>query len=143
MGKYSNSYGKKAVPPRQPRQTHEIWRGLGCLLMLLIPLISIASAYQTVDWLAGSTWKIIPRQLLGHPRLPDFIYKSSGLVTILNPITKVDNFYAIVAASILYMVLLSGLISLVYSMVYIAVAPNRYGPTDAPPPKIKVTKKSR
>jgi hypothetical protein len=141
MGKYSTHTQRDL--PKKSREPHEIWRGFGCLIMILIPIISIAAGSETISWLKDSDMNFIPRQMMGMPRLPDFMYKSSGLLTIFLPITKVENFYAIATASILYMVTLSGIISVVYAAVYSMVAPSRYGPTDAPPPKIRITKKSR
>jgi hypothetical protein len=141
MGKYSNTFTQKELPKKG--QTHEIWKSLGCLMMVLIPIISIASAYETVNWLLTLEDKIIPRQLLGVPRPPDFIYKSDGLLRIFTFVTGFENFYAIAVISLIYIFLLSGLISMVYAAVYSRVAPNRYGPLDAPPQKVKITKKSR
>jgi hypothetical protein len=140
MGKYT-SY--KPEKPQKSKEPHEIWRGLGCLLMLIIPAISIAASTLTVDYLSGPDIKLIPRQLLGKPRLPDFVYSSEGLVTLFTPITKIEDFYAIAVVSLFYMLIIGGVISVIYAAVYSAVGPSRYGPTDAPPPKIKVVKKSR
>jgi hypothetical protein len=75
--------------------------------------------------------------------MPDIAYKLSGLRIILEPVTKIPNFYANAIASILYMVTISGMISVIYAATYNMVGPSRYGPTDAPPPKVKITKKSR
>jgi cation transporter-like permease len=141
MGKYSTYTHKETS--KKSREPHEIWRGLGCLLMLIIPVISIAASSLTVDYLSRPGFKVIPRQLLGKPRLPDFVYKSDGLVTIFSPVTAIEDFYAIAVVSLFYMLIIGGVISVIYAAVYSAVGPSRYGPTDAPPPKIKVVKKSR
>ena len=57
---------------------------------------------------------------------------------ILSPVTAIKHFYAYAVASIFYMVLLGGISSLGYAIVYRIVGPARYGPLDAPPPKVKV-----
>jgi cobalamin synthase len=80
---------------------------------------------------------------LGAARLPDFFYKSSGLLQLFGFITRIPNFYAHAAVSILYMVLIGGIISVIYAVVYRMVGPSRYGPLDAPPPKIKTKKYTR
>ncbi len=141
MGKYSTFTHKETS--KKSREPHEIWRGLGCLMILIIPAISIAASSLTVNYLSSPGFRIIPRQLLGKPRLPDFVYKSDGLVTIFTPITTIEDFYAIAVVSFFYMLIIGGVISVIYAAVYSAVGPSRYGPTDAPPPKIKVVKKSR
>lgn len=118
------------------KQPHHLWRGLGCLIMLIIPVISVAAGYETVQY-AFAEGYTIPYQLLGTPRYPDFFYESNGLMQILRPITGIRHFYAYAAASVLYMILIGGVSSFAYSVVYRMVGPARYGPLDAPPPKVK------
>ena len=111
--------------------------------MIIIPAISIAAAVQTVAFLLANKIRIIPSQLLGYPQLPDLFYKSTGLMTIFGHLTKMENLYAQIVFSLMYMLIISGLISLAYAITYSIVGPSRYGPTDAPPEKIRITKKSR
>jgi hypothetical protein len=138
--KYSTTQRESSLT--KSKQPHEIWRGLGCLMILIIPVISIAAGYETISFALKSEWSI-PYQLLGTLPMPDIAYKLSGLRIILEPVTKIPNFYANAIASILYMVTISGMISVIYAATYNMVGPSRYGPTDAPPPKVKITKKSR
>jgi hypothetical protein len=58
-------------------------------------------------------------------------------MTILRPVTNTQHFYAKAAASLIYVTLLGGLSSFGYSVVYRMIGPSRYGPLDAPPPKVK------
>jgi hypothetical protein len=143
MGRHTGSSTQGGSSISQRKQPHEVWRGIGCLMMLVIPAISIAGASETVKMILANGNRIIPRALLGHPSMPDIANKLSGLRTILAPVTKIDNFYAIAVVSILYMIILSGVISVIYAATYNMVGPSRYGPTDAPPPKVKRVKKSR
>lgn len=140
MGKYS-SLSRKRITPKSDGP-HEIWRGIGCLMMLIIPAISIAAGVSTVNYGLKHNWPI-PYQLLTAPVLPKFFYKSSGLLAIFYPLTQIQNFYAYVAVSILYAILIGGVISLVYAIIYRLVGPSRYGPLDAPPPKIKTKRYTR
>jgi hypothetical protein len=119
------------------KQPHYIWRGIGCVMMILIPVISIAAGVLTIK-IALEQGYTVPYQLLGTPRYPDIFYKSTGLMTILRPITNTEHFYAKAAASLIYMTLLGGLSSFGYAVVYRMIGPSRYGPLDAPPPKAKV-----
>lgn len=140
MGKYTSSSRKRMKP--KPEGPHAIWRGIGCIMVLIIPAISIAAGIETVNYGLTEKWTF-PVQLLGYPKMPDFFYKSSGLMTIFTPITRIPNFYAHAAVSFLYMVAIGGVISVLYAFVYNMVGPSRYGPTDAPPPKIKTKKYTR
>jgi hypothetical protein len=140
MGKYT-SYTQKELPPKG--ETHEIWSGFGCIIMLIIPVISYAAGVLTVEWIVGNNWRLFPREWLGTPRMPDIVYRSDGLSALLLWLTDIKNLYAYLIVGLIYMLLISGLISAIYAAVYGAIGPKRYGPLDAPPPKIKVIKKSR
>lgn len=141
MGKYQ-SLAKKKVIQEKSHDVHVAWRGIGCLMMLVLPFISMAAAVITIDYGINHNWAI-PYQLLGFPRYPDWFYASSGLMTILNPITNTKHFYAYAVTTILYMILLSGVISVLYAFVYRFVGPPRYSPLDVPPPKVKIKKYKR
>lgn len=141
MGKYSTSSRR---PPPKPKAEgpHAIWRGIGCLMMLIIPAISIAAGYMTVNYAIEKRWAI-PYQLTGTMRLPDYFYKSTGLIQVFGPLTRIPNLYAHASASILYMIMIMGVISVIYATVYRMIGPSRFGPTDAPPPKIKTKRYTR
>ncbi|MBE0670620.1 MAG: hypothetical protein IH588_08540 [Anaerolineales bacterium] len=140
MGKYRSSAVRREKPKDQG--PHVIWRGLGCLMMIIIPLISFASSYELVNYGLSNEWSI-PYQLLGTPKLPEFIYKSDALWTVFKPITEIQHFYAYLAIGILIMILLSGFISVVYAIIYRILGPARWGPLDMPPPKFKSKKYTR
>ncbi len=140
MGKYQSSVKKRTV--EKSRDVHVAWRGIGCLMMLVIPVISIAASVLTVDYGLNNGWTI-PYQLLGYPKYPDWFYSSNGLMTILSPITNTKHFYAYAVVSLLYMILLAGVMSVVYAFIYRLIGPSRYGPLDVPPPNIKLKKYKR
>jgi hypothetical protein len=140
MGKYSTSSRKK-VPPK-PENPHFIWRGIGCLMMIIIPVISFAAGYETINYGLERGWQI-PYQWLGTPRYPDLFYRSDALMTLLSPITNTPNFYAYAITGVVYATLLGGIISVAYAIAYRYVGPPQYGPLDAPRPNIKVKKYKR
>jgi hypothetical protein len=143
MGKYSTSTTQMESSIKKAKEPSPLWRGIGCLMMIVIPAISIFAGNETVKYLAKNMLRAIPIQLQGYPQLPDIVFKSSGLKAVFGPLAYINNFNAIVVVSLIYMILISALISVIYATVYAFVGPSRYGPTDAPPEKIKVTKKSR
>ena len=140
MGKYRSSATRRQKPVDSG--PHFIWRGLGCLMMIIIPAISFASAYELVNYGLDHEWTI-PYQLLGTPQLPAIIYKSDALWQIFGRITGIKNFYAYLSIGVLIMILLSGLISVIYAMIYSYLAPSRWGPMDMPPPKFNPKKYTR
>lgn len=140
MGKYRSSAVKRTVEKK--REPHFAWRGIGCLMLILIPVMSWAAGYETIHYGLDNGWPI-PYQLLGTPVYPDFFYKSSGIMILLSPITAIPHFYAIALTSLMYMVVLGGIMSMVYAFAYRAITPTRYGPLDAPPPNVKVKRYKR
>jgi len=140
MGKYRSSARRVEKPKDQG--PHFVWRGLGCMMMIIIPAISYAAATLTIDYGLAHSWSI-PYQLLGYPKLPDLIYKSNALVALLAPITRIQNLYAYLGLGILYMIVISGTISIIYAAIYSMLGPSRWGPMDMPPPKFKPKKYTR
>lgn len=141
MGKYS-SKSRRVEKPKRGDGTHVIWRGIGCVMMIIIPAISIAAGYETINYGLDNDWTI-PYQLLGTARLPDIFYESTGLWAVFGFMTRIPHFYAYAATSFLYMVLIGGVCSVTYAFVYRLIGPPQYGPLDAPPPKIKTKKYTR
>ncbi len=140
MGKYRSSATRRQKPVEQG--PHFVWRGLGCLMMIIIPVISFASAYEIVNYGLDHNWTI-PYQLLGNPQLPDFIRQSNALWSVFRPIAGIQHFYAYASFGILIMILLSGSISVIYAIAYRILGPSRWGPLDMPPPKFKPKKYTR
>lgn len=140
MGKYKSSATRREKP--KPKGPHFIWTGLGCLMMIIIPVISFAAAYETVNYGLDHEWSL-PYQLLGTPQLPEIVYKSDALWSVLGPLTNIKNLYAYAAVGFLFMILLSGIISFIYAVIYRMLGPSRWGPLDVPPPRIKTKKYTR
>lgn len=134
MTKYATTRKKEKVKTNQP---HYVWRGIGCVMMILIPVISYAAGVETINYAIAHRWTI-PIELLGLPRFPDLFYQSSGLMTLLAPIARVKHFYAYATAAAAYAILLGAITSMAYAIVYRMTGPSQYGPLDAPPPKVKV-----
>ena len=140
MGKY-NTF--TPGPQKSKNEPREGWKTVGCLMMLFVPAVSIAAGYATVNWMIKMKVGRIPYGWLGYARMPSFIAGSSGLRTMFSWLFGIENLYAHIVASIIFMLVISSVILIVYSIVYSIVGPSRYGPLDAPPEDIKVTKKSR
>lgn len=141
MGKYTSFTPQRPLKPKSD-VPHEIWRGIGCIMMIIVPAISIALGVVLVKYGTTHGWSI-PYQLLGYPALPEFVFKSSGLVALLAPVTRIQNFYAYLTAGAAITILLSGLISMLYAFIYRFFGPPRWGPLDEPPPRIKTKRYTR
>jgi len=133
MSKYQSTRRVEKVKSNQP---HYAWRGIGCVMMILIPVISYAAGVETIKY-AIANRMAVPIELLGFPRFPALFYQSGGLMAILAPIARIKHFYAYVATGVAYTILLGAVISMVYALIYRTIGPAQYGPLDAPPPKVK------
>jgi hypothetical protein len=114
--------GRKARNP----EPHPIWRGLGCVFMVIIPLLSMGLADLLIDANFANGWIRIPRNLLNTFTVP-------GVMTI-------TSFYAKAAFTVVIAVILFGLYTVFYASLYSMFGPPKLGPQDVPPvrPRRKV-----
>jgi hypothetical protein len=133
MGRYSPSNFR--TPPPRAEGPHPVWRGIGCILMIVIPIISFGLAELTIqiNW----TQQYIPYQLLGYPIMPAILWRPGFLDPILAFMQGIPNLYGILVFFLLYLVVLGAFVSVGNAYLYKTLGPPRYGPQDAPPPKIK------
>ena len=131
MGQYY-----RQAPPRS-KDPHPVWNGLGCLMLIIVPAMSIALAIGAVELVLQQGWPF-PYQLLGHPIFPPYLYATPALAAVFGGIASVNNLYAYISVSLVFMLLLGGIVSMLYAVLYRFTGPPRYGPTDAPPPKVKI-----
>lgn len=139
MSKYSK-YQKQEY--KRPLGLHPIWRGIGCLIAVILPIISYFGSLEIIKIGLAKGWPI-PQSLLGFVTFPIWVWKYSILTNLLAPITIIPNFYAVVVFTIVLTIILSGILSLVYSIIYRIVAPPQLSDVDAPPIKGRKVKKSR
>jgi hypothetical protein len=141
MTKYTTASQRRKAAPRE-QEVHAIWRGIGCLLILIVPTIAYFLASASVQLAVDQNWPM-PYQLMGYPIMPDLLWKAVGLTPALVFIQSQNNLYAVLMITLLYIVIFGALVSFIYALVYKYVGPARYGPQDAPPPKIKAKRYKR
>jgi len=128
--------------PARSKDPHPVWRGIGCLIMLLVPALSLGISVLLIE-MALSLGIQLPPGLLGYPLMPNILFRVPGLVPILNWIHSINNLYAILVGAFAIAIILASLLALGYAFLYRLVGPPRYSPLDAPPPNIKVRKYKR
>jgi len=128
-------------PAPLPKGPHPIWRGFGCIISLIIPIISYAGAFMLIDIGSQLGWPI-PYQLMGPPAIHPLLWKIDALIPFWAFIQSQNNLYAILSLAFLFTVILESLTSIVYALMYRSAVP-RYRPLDAPPPNIKVNRYKR
>ena len=139
MGNYrfnDEAYKKKQSPAGL--------RGIGCLMTILLPMISYIAAVELLKIIeVQSFFYAISPSLFGVPSIPQPLMEIKSIQPLLYKISSWANLEAHILFGLAILLALSGTISLVYAIVYRAIAPPRYGALDAPPQKHRDTKKSR
>lgn len=62
-GKYRRYVNEPEAPHRNRREIHPIWRGVGFVMIILIPIIS----YAATDVLLKQSWFPIPVDMIAQP----------------------------------------------------------------------------
>lgn len=139
MGKYTSRVKKPAMPKRNT--VNPYMRGIGCLLMLIVPVFSYAAG----DLLAGQGFgrQIIPAEWYGYVTFPPVLANLTGLSGLLRFLAGIRHLPATLALAAVVMIVVGGIISVIFGWMYSLFAPSMYGPMDVPPPRVKTKKYKR
>jgi len=137
MGKYVRYHTK--TPGKKPM--HPVWRGIGCLLIVFVPLLSLWLMTVFVPKIVGTGR--LPYQLVGHVQFPKWVLKLHFLESITGFIGSLDNLWISIITFLVILLLLSTIVSISYALIYGAIGPARYNEMDAPPAKYKTKKYTR
>jgi hypothetical protein len=111
----------------QGPKIHPIWRGIGCVMLVLLPII----AYAAADTFFDSADRLV--------LFNSTIFPSSGIVSRVlisiplwgDTVLRVSIFH--IVFMLLFSILAYLIFSFVYALIYRVTGPPKYGPTDAPP----------
>lgn len=106
---------------------HPIWRGIGCLMIIIIPIMAYAAADLFLQAAPGMGL---------FPQAAD-IYQNIDLKYFVLPFSLGEAIFTVFFAVLGFMIF-----AFLYTFAYRVAGPPKYGPTDAPPPK-PVKKKRR
>lgn len=127
MGKFDRFERQQQQSAARPWKIHPIWRGIGCLMLILIPVMAYAAADVFLQY--APSWGLFPRTAE--------IYGNINLDFIVLPISLGQALF-----TVLFMVMGFVLFTTAYAFIYGVAGPPKYGPTDAPPPR-RVKKRRR
>ena len=135
MGKFDR-YEKFQEMQQQPAsQVHPIWRGIGCVMLILIPIVAYAAADTFFD--NASNISVLGSTVFPRSGILYRVYFSFPLWE--NTLLRISPFHLVFM--IVFSVLGYLVLSLVYAIVYRFTGPPKYGPTDSPP--IRRSRKNR
>ncbi|MBC8508419.1 MAG: hypothetical protein H8D34_26480 [Chloroflexi bacterium] len=106
---------------REEKGIHPVWRGIGCVLFVLLPVMSYAGAVELVKANYRNGWFAVPSDLAQAVAIPY--------------IGVISHLYAYLAVGVVLLVFGFGILTIVYSVLNTTMGPPKYGPTDAPPPR--------
>ena len=138
MGRYRDTIKTSEKKVEGP---HSIWRGFGCMIIIIVPILSFAAANVTLPLFLNRG--LVPPQLLITPQIPAWLWYVPVLAQIIQNLFVRPAIFAILVLTFMYILILGGIFSVIYAAMYRMVAPARYGPMDAPPPKVKIKKYKR
>ena len=130
MGKYS-SYSKPKPKPRI-EGVHPVMRGIGCLMMVIVPILSYGLAVLLVNYGTQRGWPI-PSEWYGPPKFPQLLWDLQGLRPILQFLQAQSNLVANLIFAFVLIVLIGVIMAIIYGYIYTLFGPPKYGPQDAPP----------
>jgi hypothetical protein len=139
MGKYSSRRRNETVSVK--KTVNPYMRGIGCLLMVIVPVFS----YAVGDYLAKQRfgWQILPEGWYVNMTFPDWIANVSGLNAVAGWLGSIENLPATLAIAMLVTIVVGGILSIIYGYMYNLLTPSKYGPMDVPPPRVKTKKYKR
>ncbi|MFZ5911106.1 MAG: hypothetical protein ACOYYU_13925 [Chloroflexota bacterium] len=112
------------------------------MIIVIVPLLSYGLALVTRPFF--SQMGLVPYEFTTVPQAPDWLWKFiPRLASLVEQVISHPNIKAHLALALVYTIFLGGFLAFVYAILYQAFGPSRYGPMDAPPPKIKVKKYTR
>lgn len=107
------------TPPKPSKMPlHPIWRGIGCILLIFIPLLSYFVSSSLINNRQDIPWLVIPQDLIITQFKDSFI-----IIKLLYAGILVLAIGAVLA-----------LVTFVLNRIF---GPSRFGPHDIPPEKVK------
>lgn len=139
MAKYQNYQKAKELPRNE---IHPVWRGIGCIIMIITPIISGAAAKLLLDFGRVQKWPFL-YELSGYFRFPEIFYKIPGISMLANYISSIPYFKALAVFFLLLLLAFSGILAVLNAVLYRLVGPPRYTRIDEPAPRVKTKRYTR
>ena len=135
-----HGYDFKSQEDTRPWEIHPIWRGFGCIMVLLIPLMAYAAASLIIDLNTEQNWGFpVPVEMA---RTVDINF---ALPYVDNPgiNLSIPHFYGNLVLGAVLMLIGYGILMFIYILLYSMMGPPRLGPLDAKPVRKKPKKRRR
>src|SRR5918996_4684 len=106
MGKYT-THSRQRPKPRNVG-VHPVMRGIGCIMMVVVPILAYGIALLLIDYGTQHGWPIPPNWL--RPiTIPSLLLNLRGLEPVWNFLLRQDNLIAVVVFTIAITVVIGGM----------------------------------
>lgn len=138
-----SKYEKYTIKPKKERRwkIHPIWRGIGCFMLVIIPVVSYAAAYMVARANYQAGWVKIPAELRGWVDLSLVLRYIPRLGEIIP--ANLRFYYLDIALTLAFMVVAFGLLTLFYGILYSATGVTKTDPYYVPPVRKSPKRSSR
>jgi len=140
MGKYRSAQ-KAPSASTMHRTVNPYMRGIGCLLMLVVPVFSYFTGLELAK--NGVGRQVLPASFYGYMTFPSALYNFSGTSFIVQKLSGIAYLPATLTMAFIIIIIVGGLLSIIFGYMYSVFAPSKYGPFDVPAPRIKTKKYKR
>jgi hypothetical protein len=106
-------YSSTLIKPAKKKEPNPVWRAIGLIFIIVVPLLSIIASLVLVDQNQKHEWFTFPNDLM-LPKATD-------------PLIAIKILYAVI-----FLLVFSALATLITFLVYKFFGPPRYGPYDVP-----------
>ncbi len=138
MGRYTSYQREKAKAKR--KEVNPIMRGIGCILIVLVPILAYGIAIYVVDYGVRKGWAL-PPTWLGIIAIHPLLLRLAGLSIIWNFLQAQNNLVANLFFAAAIAIVIFGILAIIYGFTYKLFGPPEYGPTDMPPIKGRKVKR--
>jgi hypothetical protein len=139
MGKYSKFERREVV---RPYKIHPIWRGIGLILIVLVPIMAGAAASETAKFARAQNFSLMYEMPLTL-QLPNILYSLPYIGPWAASAATIRDLPAMILFFFLFLMVFSGIVSVLYAMVYRMIGPPRYTAIDAPASRNSAKKHTR
>lgn len=129
MGKYTTYKQEK---PKPAPTVHPVMRGIGCIMMVVVPILAYGISILVFNYANLRGWPI-PPEWYGPPSIPQILWNLSGLRPVLQFLQNQNNLEAYLVLTIVITIIIGGIMAIIFGILSSAFGPSRYGPHDAPP----------
>lgn len=130
MGFSAQRYQKEKE--ERPWKINPVWRGIGCFLILLVPIMAWYAAILFLE----SDFNIIQSPEMNKPLTIKYvkIMEVDRVIQGFNQFTSTRHLVGgLFFYFILFLIVGYGLLAFIYAVLYRVAGPPRYGPFDVPP----------